>query len=151
QAADPAVGADGWPRRLALGSDPAGGLRHPRGPEPGRILPVLAQAAGAGSRGARAPARAAGGGPAAAHQPAAQFRRRAAAGLSRRPRPPAAGRRRPYRAGAAAPGTRHGDRRGGAMKSSERIALNRRARHRLLPYPLQSALLFTVWLMLNNS
>jgi multicomponent K+:H+ antiporter subunit E len=37
------------------------------------------------------------------------------------------------------------------VKRSDRIALNRRARHRLLPYPIQTVLLFAVWLMLNNT
>jgi multicomponent K+:H+ antiporter subunit E len=37
------------------------------------------------------------------------------------------------------------------MRRPEQRAYNRKARHRLIPYPLQSGLLFTVWLMLNNS
>ncbi len=37
------------------------------------------------------------------------------------------------------------------MKPSERRASNRQAYRRLIPYPLQTGLLFIVWLLLNNS
>lgn len=37
------------------------------------------------------------------------------------------------------------------MNRADKAANNRRARYRLIPYPLQSGLLFIVWLMLNNT